>query len=138
MGNKASAGSDSGSDDAELFGELFADVVRDAPPASFDAGDVAAASARVSARRRRATIAGCAFGVMVLAGWVVTSVTMFGHTGAERSVAAGRTSLSASASAPSMRPFDAAPDKTRTKLRPYSGAASGADQTPDFPGGSSK
>lgn len=138
MGTKASAGSEPGSGDAELFGALFANAVRDAPSASFSADDVTAASARVSARRRKTTIAGCTLGVVVLVGGVVTSVAMFGHTGGERSVAAGQASLSASASTTSMRPFDAAPGETREKLRPHSGASSGADENHDLPGGSSK
>lgn len=43
-------------DDERKLTELFRSAVQDAPPASFDAGDVATAAGRITRRRDRKSV----------------------------------------------------------------------------------
>jgi hypothetical protein len=65
--------------DEQKLADLFRDAAHDAPPASFDAGDVRTASRRASLRRRNSIAAGTTLvvvlgfgGVVASAGWIGT------------------------------------------------------------------
>jgi hypothetical protein len=63
--------------DESKLAELFKDAVRDAPPPSFDAGDVRAASHRASVRRRSAIAAGSAMAAVLVFGGVALGAGLF-------------------------------------------------------------
>ncbi|MCP2262108.1 hypothetical protein LX15_005840 [Streptoalloteichus tenebrarius] len=63
--------------DEHKLAALFRDAARDAPPASFDERDVAAASRRATVRQRTALALGSAFGVAVLFGGVAVGTGLF-------------------------------------------------------------
>ncbi|SDC88475.1 hypothetical protein [Actinokineospora iranica] len=96
--------------DERKLAELFNDVVRDAPPASFDAGDVAAASARLT-RKRNGVLAGSALGFALLAGGVAAGLALTGPDGPEHGTAAQAPSTAGSAPE---RNKEAAPNEVPT------------------------
>ncbi|SHE54522.1 hypothetical protein [Streptoalloteichus hindustanus] len=63
--------------DEHKLAAVFRDAVRDAPPASFDERDVAAASRQAAARQRTALAVGSAFGAAVLFGGVAVGTDLF-------------------------------------------------------------
>ncbi|KJK42091.1 hypothetical protein UK23_38890 [Lentzea aerocolonigenes] len=87
--------------DEQKLADLFRDAAHDAPPASFDAGDVRTASRRATLRRRNSIAAGTTLavvlgfgGVMAGAGWFGTSNTA-DNAGPGQQVAAPQTELKA-------------------------------------------
>ena len=83
--------------DEQKLNELFKSAVGDAPPASFDAQDIATAAQRLTKRRRSLLAGGGGIAVLVVAVLVVLVSGGFGHTSGSGGVAAG-------ALAPSSRP----------------------------------
>ncbi len=67
-------------DDERKLTELFRSAVADAPPASFDAPDVAAAADRMTRHRRRLLAGGSGAAVVVLAVGLFLGTGGFGHT----------------------------------------------------------
>ncbi len=63
--------------DENKLAELFKDAVRDAPPPSFDAGDVRAASHRASVRQRSAIAVGSAMAAVLVFGGVALGAGLF-------------------------------------------------------------
>ncbi|PRY32674.1 hypothetical protein [Umezawaea tangerina] len=63
--------------DEKKLAELFEDAVRDAPPPSFDAGDVRAASDRATRRHRSAVALGSTMAAVVLFGGVALGTGLF-------------------------------------------------------------
>jgi len=64
--------------DENKLAELFKDAVRDAPPPSFDAGDVRAASHRATVRQRSAIALGSTFAAVLVFGGVALGTGLFG------------------------------------------------------------
>ncbi len=62
--------------DERKIADLFGDAVRDLPPASFDAGDVAAESARLT-RKRNGVITGSALAFALLAGGIPVGLALW-------------------------------------------------------------
>ncbi|HEV7908670.1 MAG TPA: hypothetical protein VGP03_11035 [Pseudonocardiaceae bacterium] len=90
--------------DEHKLADLFRDAVRDAPPASFDEGDVRAASQRATVRRRTALALGTSTAAVVL---VAGSAVGFGVFGSPDN--SSNTTASAPAAGdntPRMTPFD--------------------------------
>lgn len=65
--------------DENKLADLFRDAAHDAPPASFDAGDVRTASRRATARRRNSIAAGTTLVVVLGFGGVVASAGWLGQ-----------------------------------------------------------
>lgn len=63
--------------DEHKLAELFRDAVRDAPPPSFDEGDVRSASYRATARRRSSLALGSTMAVVLVFGGVAVSAGIF-------------------------------------------------------------
>jgi hypothetical protein len=64
--------------DEHKLAELFRDAVRDAPPPSFDEGDVRSASHRATARRRSALALGSTMAVVLVFGGIAVGAGVFG------------------------------------------------------------
>ena len=64
--------------DEQKLADLFRDAAHDAPPASFDAGDVRTASRRATLRRRNSIAAGTTLVVVLGLGGVVAGTGWFG------------------------------------------------------------
>ncbi|MGH3435008.1 MAG: hypothetical protein ACRDRN_00910 [Sciscionella sp.] len=64
--------------DERAVTELFRSAASDVPPPAFDAHDIAAASRRADARKRRAVLTGSASGVGVLIAAAITLPLVFG------------------------------------------------------------
>ncbi|TCO64894.1 hypothetical protein [Actinocrispum wychmicini] len=62
--------------DERKLAELFNDAVRDAPPASFGAGDVRQASYRAASNRRTMVVAASVLGIVLLGGGLVSTVAL--------------------------------------------------------------
>jgi hypothetical protein len=73
--------------DEKKLGELFRDAVRDAPPASFDTGDVLVASRRATARHRTAVALGSTVAAVVLLGGTALGVNLLGNRGSSLNAA---------------------------------------------------
>ena len=73
--------------DEHKLAELFRDAVRDAPPPSFDEGDVRSASLRATSRRRSAFALGSTMAVVLVFGGVAVSAGLFGSGGSGDSTA---------------------------------------------------
>ncbi|MFD9738488.1 hypothetical protein [Umezawaea sp. NPDC059074] len=73
--------------DENKLAELFKDAVRDAPPSSFDAGDVRAASHR-AAVRQRSVLLGSTMAAVVLVGGVALGTGLFSSTSHESATSA--------------------------------------------------
>ncbi|MBY8848083.1 hypothetical protein [Saccharothrix longispora] len=104
--------------DEQKLSELFRDATRDAPPASFDVGEVRAASARATARRRSAVAVGSALAVVLVFGGVVVSANLFANTAGDTAAAVSAEGAPppdvtrfGDAQAPAL-PEDAAPDRS--------------------------
>ena len=67
--------------DDQKLAELFRAAAADAPPAAFDAQDVATASRRITARRRSVIAGGSALAGVVLVVGLVVGFVGVGHTG---------------------------------------------------------
>ncbi|MGM1058755.1 hypothetical protein [Saccharothrix sp. Mg75] len=104
--------------DEQKLSELFRDAAGDAPPASFDVGEVRAASARATARRRSAAALGSALAVVLVFGGVVVSTDLFAKSTGDTTAAGS----AESAPSPDVTPFgeaevpavpkDASPDRS--------------------------
>src|SRR5687768_11522241 len=90
--------------DEQKLADLFRDAAHDAPPASFDAGDVRTASRRATLRRRNSIAAGTTLVVVLGFGGVVAGAGWFGQdkenqissqTGQQKDNAAPQTALEA-------------------------------------------
>ncbi|MDT7787281.1 MAG: hypothetical protein QOF58_5700 [Pseudonocardiales bacterium] len=86
--------------DEQKLADLFRDAAHDAPPASFDAGDVRTASRRATLRRRNSIAAGTTLvvvlgfgGVMAGAGWFGTTNTSDNAGSGQQEPAAPQTEL---------------------------------------------
>ncbi|HEX8869396.1 MAG TPA: hypothetical protein VF821_27290 [Lentzea sp.] len=75
--------------DEQKLADLFRDAAHDAPPASFDAGDVRTASRRATLRRRNSIAAGTTLVVVLGFGGVAAGAGWFGTTSDSPSSAAG-------------------------------------------------
>ncbi|MFD5824592.1 hypothetical protein [Lentzea sp. NPDC060358] len=73
--------------DEQKLADLFRDAAHDAPPASFDAGDVRTASRRATLRRRNSIAAGTAFAVVLGFGGVLAANSWYGEDGGGSSAA---------------------------------------------------
>jgi hypothetical protein len=93
--------------DENKLAELFKDAVRDAPPPSFDVGQVRTASHRATMRRRSAVALGSTMAVVLVFGGVAVGTGLFGgaKSNNETSAAAG------SAQEQVVTPFDSPQDK---------------------------
>lgn len=116
--------------DGDKLGDLFSDAVAGAPEATFDADDIAAASARATARRQRVVAGVSTLGVVIIAAGVVTSVGLLGQTGdggtntaAERATSAGPRNV------PQVRPSEAGPTAPRS-AGPLVGTGTGSAPQP--------
>jgi hypothetical protein len=76
--------------DEQKLADLFRDAAHDAPPASFDAGDVRTASRRASLRRRNSIAAGTTLVVVLGFGGVVASANWIGTDKSSNSAGAGQ------------------------------------------------
>ncbi len=86
--------------DERRLAELLKDAVADAPPPTFDQGDVTAESARQRVRHRNGVLAGSAFGVALLAGAAALSVALWtGSTSDTETAVAGSGSSSSNGNA---------------------------------------
>lgn len=88
--------------DEKKLSELLKDVVADAPPPTFDHGDVTRESERQRVRHRNGVLAGSAFGVALLAGATALSVALWTgpDTATDAAVAGGAASPSNGNAAP--------------------------------------
>lgn len=75
--------------DEQKLADLFRDAAHDAPPASFDAGDVRTASRRATLRRRNSIAAGTTLAVVLGFGGVVAGTGWFGTDTSKTSDNAG-------------------------------------------------
>ncbi|MFD9705011.1 hypothetical protein [Lentzea sp. NPDC059081] len=67
--------------DEQKLADLFRDAAHDAPPASFDAGDVRTASRRAALRRRNSIAAGTTLVVVLGFGGVLAANSWYGQDG---------------------------------------------------------
>ncbi|HEX7302380.1 hypothetical protein [Lentzea sp.] len=74
--------------DEQKLADLFRDAAHDAPPASFDAGDVRTASRRATLRRRNSIAAGTTLVVVLGFGGVLAANSWYGQDGGSSSNAA--------------------------------------------------
>jgi hypothetical protein len=89
--------------DEHKLADLFRDAVRDAPPASFDEGDVRAASQRATARRQTALALGTGTAAVVLAAGTAVGFGVLGSADQNSNTSA---SAPVADNAPRMTPFD--------------------------------
>ncbi|SDP83917.1 hypothetical protein [Lentzea jiangxiensis] len=73
--------------DEQKLADLFRDAAHDAPPASFDAGDVRTASRRATLRRRGSIAAGTSLVVVLGFGGVLAANSWYGQDGGNSTVA---------------------------------------------------
>ncbi|SEP77097.1 hypothetical protein SAMN05216188_101435 [Lentzea xinjiangensis] len=76
--------------DEQKLADLFRDAAHDAPPASFDAGDVRTASRRAALRRRNSIAAGTTLAVVLGFGGAVAATGWFGQDGRDTLNSAGQ------------------------------------------------
>ncbi|WNV91219.1 hypothetical protein [Umezawaea sp. Da 62-37] len=100
--------------DEKKLAELFNDAVRDAPPPSFDAGDVRTASDRETRRRRSAVALGSTMAAVVLFGGVALGAGLFtgeASNSADRSGVAGSVDVPKAATPYGAQSAESAPDE---------------------------
>jgi hypothetical protein len=95
--------------DEQKLADLFRDAAHDAPPASFDAGDVRTASRRATQRRRNSIAAGTTLVVVLGFGGVVAGNNWFDQT--EKSVAGSGQQQDNAAQSPMTALEQAQPEK---------------------------
>jgi hypothetical protein len=96
--------------DEQKLADLFRDAAQDAPPASFDAGDVRTASRRATLRRRTSIAAGTTLVVVLGLGGVVASNGWIGTEKTTSNTAGSGQQQDNGAQSP-MTPLEAQPQK---------------------------
>jgi hypothetical protein len=120
--------------DERRLAELLKDAVADAPPPTFDEGDVTAESARQRVRHRNGVLAGSAFGVALLAGAAALGVALW--TGPDATTDAAVAGSGTSTSNGNAAPYEL-PDEDNEAAAPTERGE--PDSSPEAPkqGGSS-
>ncbi|MGW6443967.1 hypothetical protein [Lentzea sp. NPDC055074] len=116
--------------DEQKLADLFRDAAHDAPPASFDAGDVRRASHRAAVRRRNSIAAGTAFVVVLGFGGVFAANSWVSHDTGGSAVAGSGQNKDNAAESP-MTPLEAQPP---TNFSGESKSTQGDVQTPGSTG----